>query len=89
MMNRSIAKAGSLIVIFSIFLFAICMLIPFDFGSYFVCMVLAVGYGRDSAVKATLSTGLRQKWVWHSQASTLHLLCWCISHKRQLSGLTR
>lgn len=44
MMNRSIAKAGSLIVVFSVLLFAICMLIPFDFGSYFGCMLLAIGY---------------------------------------------
>lgn len=44
MMNRSIAKAGALIVAISVFLFAVCMLIPFDFGSYFVCMLLAIGY---------------------------------------------
>lgn len=44
MMDRGIAKAGSLIVVFSVLLFAICMLIPFDFGSYFVCMLLAIGY---------------------------------------------
>lgn len=43
-MNRTIAKAGALIVVFSVLLFAICMLIPFDFGSYFVCMLLAIGY---------------------------------------------
>lgn len=43
-MNRGIAKAGSLIVTFSVLLFAVCMLIPFDFGSYFVCMLLAIGY---------------------------------------------
>ena len=43
-MNRSIAKAGALIVVFSVLLFAVCMLIPFDFGSYFVCMLLAIGY---------------------------------------------
>lgn len=43
-MNRTVARAGSLIVVFSVLLFAICMLIPFDFGSYFVCMLLAIGY---------------------------------------------
>ena len=43
-MDRGIAKAGSLIVAFSVLLFAICMLIPLDFGSYFVCMLLAIGY---------------------------------------------
>ena len=43
-MNRNIAKAGALIVSISVFLFAVCMLIPFNFGSYFVCMLLAIGY---------------------------------------------
>lgn len=43
-MNRTIAKAGSFIVAFSVILFAVCMLIPFDFGSYLVCMLLAIGY---------------------------------------------
>lgn len=43
-MNRTIAKAGALIVVVSVLLFAVCMLIPFDFGSYFVCMLLAIGY---------------------------------------------
>lgn len=43
-MNRNIAKAGALIVVFSVLLFAVCMLIPFNFGSYLVCMLLAIGY---------------------------------------------
>lgn len=44
MMNHMIAKAGALIVACSVLLFAVCMLIPFPFGSYFVCMLLAIGY---------------------------------------------
>lgn len=43
-MNRTIAKIGAMIVTVSVFLFAVCMLIPFDFGSYFVCMLLPIGY---------------------------------------------
>lgn len=43
-MNHNIAKAGALIVTISVLLYAICMLIPFDFGSYFVCMLLPMGY---------------------------------------------
>lgn len=43
-MNRTIARAGAVIVTISVLLFAVCMLIPFDFGSYFVCMLLPVGY---------------------------------------------
>ncbi len=48
-MNRSIGKAGALIVSVSVLLFAVCMLIPFDFGSYFVCMLLAIGYVMTAA----------------------------------------
>ena len=33
-----------MIVTISVLLFSICMLIPFDFGSYFVCMLLPIGY---------------------------------------------
>lgn len=43
-MNRTIAKAGALIVTAAVFVFAVCMLIPFDFGSYAVCLLLAIGY---------------------------------------------
>ena len=43
-MNKTIAKAGAFIVTVSVLLFALCMLIPFDFGSYFVCMLLPIGY---------------------------------------------
>lgn len=43
-MNKIIASMGALIVTISVLLFAICMLIPFNFGSYFVCMLLPIGY---------------------------------------------
>lgn len=43
-MNRTIARTGAMIVTISVLLFAVCMLIPFDFGSYFVCMLLPIGY---------------------------------------------
>ena len=43
-MNKTIAKVGALIVTITVCLFAVCMLIPFDFGSYFVCLLLAIGY---------------------------------------------
>ncbi|MCM1537118.1 MAG: hypothetical protein NC254_01825 [bacterium] len=43
-MNRIIARTGAVIVTISVLLFAVCMLIPFDFGSYFVCMLLPIGY---------------------------------------------
>ena len=43
-MNRTIAKAGALTVDITVLLFAVCMLIPFSFGSYFVCLLLAIGY---------------------------------------------
>lgn len=43
-MNKTIAGAGALIVTVSVVLFAVCMLISFNFGSYFICMLLPVGY---------------------------------------------
>ena len=43
-MNQKIAKTGAVIVTASILVFAVCMLIPFNFGSYFRCMLLPIGY---------------------------------------------
>lgn len=43
-MNQTIAKTGSVIVSITVLLFAVCMLVSFDFGSYFVCMLLPIGY---------------------------------------------
>lgn len=43
-MNQIIAKIGSVIVTLTVLLFAVCMLISFNFGSYFVCMLLPIGY---------------------------------------------
>lgn len=43
-MNYTVSKAGAAIVTIAVLLFAICMLIPFDFGSYFVCIFLSIGY---------------------------------------------
>ena len=43
-MNKAIASIGAMIVSISVLLFAVCMLIQFNFGSYFVCMLLPIGY---------------------------------------------
>lgn len=43
-MNCTIAKAGALTVTITVALFAVCMLISFELGSYFVCLLLAMGY---------------------------------------------
>ncbi len=48
-MNRLIAKIGAAIVSITVFLFALCMLIDFSFGSYLVCMILPLGYIMMSA----------------------------------------
>ena len=42
-MNKTIASIGTAIALVSVVLFAVCMLIPFNFGSYFVCMLLPIG----------------------------------------------
>ena len=43
-MDQVIAKTGSAVVTVTVALFAVCMLIPFHLGSYFVCMLLPIGY---------------------------------------------
>ena len=43
-MNRAIAKIGATLVTVSVLLFAIFMIFQFNFGSYFVCMILPIGY---------------------------------------------
>lgn len=48
-MNRSISKIGAAVVTVSVFLFAVCLIKDFSFGSYFVCMFLPIGYIMMSA----------------------------------------
>ena len=43
-MNRIIPQIGAAIVTITVFLFAVCMVVNFPFGSYFVCMLLPLGY---------------------------------------------
>ena len=43
-MNKLIPKIGALIVAVTVFLFAVCMIVKFHFGSYLVCMILPIGY---------------------------------------------
>ena len=43
-MNKTIAKIGSIIVTVTVALFAVFLLTMFTFGSYFVCIFLALGY---------------------------------------------
>ena len=43
-MNKLIPKIGAAIVTITVFLFAVCLIIDYSFGSYFVCMFLPIGY---------------------------------------------
>ncbi|MBP5793151.1 MAG: hypothetical protein J6W46_05850 [Spirochaetaceae bacterium] len=43
-MNKKIGMIGSAINAFTVLAFAICMLIDFTFGSYFVCIFLALSF---------------------------------------------
>ena len=43
-MSKQIGKIGSLVNVFTVASFAICMLISFDFGSYFVSMFIALSF---------------------------------------------
>ena len=42
--NRRIARIGAGIVCATVFLFALFLIIDFNFGYYLVCMFLPVGY---------------------------------------------
>ena len=43
-MNRTIPRIGAAVVTITVFLFAVCMIVDFPFGSYLVCMFLPLGY---------------------------------------------
>ena len=43
-LNRMTAKAGSAIVMMTVFLFAVFLIIEFSMGSYFVCLILPIGF---------------------------------------------
>ena len=43
-MNRILPRIGAAIVSVTVFLFAICLIADFPFGSYLVCMFLPIGY---------------------------------------------
>ena len=43
-MNRILPRIGAVIVSVTIFLFAVCLIADFPFGSYLVCMFLPIGY---------------------------------------------
>ena len=43
-LNRMISKIGSVIVMVTVFLFAIFLIIDFSMGSYFVCLILPIGF---------------------------------------------
>ena len=42
--NKVIPKAGSAIVTVTVFLFAVFLIINFSMGSYFVCLILPIGF---------------------------------------------
>lgn len=44
MMNRTISKIGAAVVAITVFIFAVCLISDFLFGSYLVCMLLPLGY---------------------------------------------
>ena len=42
--NKIISRAGSAIVTVTVFLFALFLILNFTIGSYFVCLILPIGY---------------------------------------------
>lgn len=43
-LNKVLAKVGSSIVTVTVFLFAVFLIINFSMGSYFVCLILPIGF---------------------------------------------
>lgn len=43
-MNKMISKVGSAIVTVTVFIFAIFLQINYSMGSYFVCLILPIGF---------------------------------------------
>ena len=43
-LNRTIPKAGAAIVTVTVFLFAVFLIVDFSMGSYFVCLILPIGF---------------------------------------------
>jgi len=42
--NRRISRIGAAVVCATVFLFAVCLIADYSFGSYLVCMLLPLGY---------------------------------------------
>ena len=43
-MNRQLSRIGAAVVSVTVFLFALCLIVDFLFGSYLVCMFLPLGF---------------------------------------------
>ena len=43
-MNRKIGMIGSAVNALTVFAFAVCLLIHFSFGYFFVCILLAISF---------------------------------------------
>ena len=43
-LNRIVPRIGAAVVTVTVFMFAVCLIINFTFGSYIVCMFLPIGY---------------------------------------------
>ncbi len=43
-LNKLLSKVGSAIVTVTVFLFALFLIIDFSMGSFFVCLILPVGF---------------------------------------------
>ena len=48
-LNKTVPRIGAAVVSVAVFLFAVCLIINFTFGSYIVCMFLPIGYIMMSA----------------------------------------
>jgi len=61
-MNQLLSKIGAIIVTVTVFLFAVCIICSFNFGSYLVCMFLPIGY-------VMMSAGFQHESTEHTKVS--------------------
>ncbi|MDD7388089.1 MAG: hypothetical protein PUG60_00245 [Lachnospiraceae bacterium] len=60
-MNRTISEIGSTVVTITVFLFMVCLVADFLFGSYLVCTFLPLGYIM-MALSTFRSSGISSLW---------------------------
>jgi len=77
-MNRQIPRIGAAIVCATVFLFAVCLIVDFSFGAFFVsCFVLPMtGLFRGMADGETSRGGATALVIWCAYFRPVGMLVW-------------